>query len=1375
MAWRRASSGCTCAWVSASDDAVSTDTPPPPTPQRPTTPPTRSRTRRVLRGLAWTVVGLLALVLVLLGAAWWWAGNDSSLATALTRAARYLPAGQTLETQEVTGSLRKGGRIGLLRYRTPDLTVEVHQAEIGWQLRPLFDRRVQLGEVRAAQVLIEAKPAPADAPKKPLQPLERLVLPVVEVDVPFRIGEVRWAGPPPVVAQQLAGHYRYQKAEHRLDLDGVDIEGGHYSGQVQLQGDGPMALNAALQGRLQAPLGDGRTLPVQATATAKGNLAGVNARLAVQAEARAEQADEKAGALYAKLDANLAPWAPQPVIDALATLRDVNVATFWKTGPLTRLSGEVAVQPDPPTGEQAWRLRADLRNVMPGPWDQQRLPVERLRARIGYAGPADGTWTVDEAHVEAGHGRIDAQGSWKPAPAPWQVQARIDGVRPGELHTALEGGAISGPVTARQEGDVLRFDTDLRAQGGRASAQGLQGFGLERLLARGQYNLRTQLAELPTLRVEAEGASIEGHVRARVAEQAGSGDLRVVLPGVNARLQADMAPARGTGQAEVQLQDAARLQAWLQKLPGLANINKAMTAEGGARLDARWSGGWRSFQERLAKPTAPLPRGSAEPSLNARLSTPQLLLKPGPAADGTRPVPLQLTAFSATIDGSLARANLALSGDVQQGERRARLDTTASGGLEAAGQWRLALARLRADLDDGGRDDTPWVLELGQGFETRVRQAGDRLQVETTAGSATVRGPVPGTVRLSWEPIRLSSGHSGVQLQTKGRLQGLPMAWSRAFGGDTSLRELGISGDLVFDGDWDIAALDQLRARVRLGRASGDLRVQAGEAALVRKLESHGTGAPGEVKTDSSDSAPSTPAGLRQAELRLDAEGDTVRASLDWDSQRAGRIQANASTRLQRQGDGWQWPADAPLAGRLQASLPQLGVWSMLAPPGWRIAGTLEADATLGGQRNDPRWNGTVRADQLALKAAVEGLDLRDGRLRATLAGNRVVIEEFRLQGGPGSRVRIPGRSGNLSTNASQAAQDGGSLSMSGELGWGPASAGRSGLSMSMRGEIRSLRALVRSDRQLTLSGQLQAGLQDGQIRLRGDLTADRAVIILPDESAPSLGSDVVVHSAARDAQERKKAEAAEVSPQQPTTARPPDIQVSFDLGRDFAVQGRGITTRLEGKLDIRATSTTAPPRVTGEIRTVQGQYRAYGQALDVESGIVRFNGPVDNPQLDILALRPNISQRAGVQITGSAQAPRVKLYSDPPLSDAEVLSWVVLGRASAASGGEAQLMQQAALALLGRLGAGGEGGSLASRFGLDEIGFKGGGNGDVAGSAITLGKRLSDDFYVTYERSLAGTLGTIYFFYDLTRNLTLRGQAGIQSGIDLIYTVQYD
>ncbi|MBR7560534.1 translocation/assembly module TamB domain-containing protein, partial [Mycobacterium tuberculosis] len=72
------------------------------------------------------------------------------------------------------------------------------------------------------------------------------------------------------------------------------------------------------------------------------------------------------------------------------------------------------------------------------------------------------------------------------------------------------------------------------------------------------------------------------------------------------------------------------------------------------------------------------------------------------------------------------------------------------------------------------------------------------------------------------------------------------------------------------------------------------------------------------------------------------------------------------------------------------------------------------------------------------------------------------------------------------------------------------------------------------------------------------------------------------------------------------------------------------------------------PPRITGEIRTVQGRYRAWGQSLDVETGLIRFNGPYANPSLDILALRPNIAVRAGVQVQGTANAPRVRLYSDP-------------------------------------------------------------------------------------------------------------------------------
>ena len=63
----------------------------------------------------------------------------------------------------------------------------------------------------------------------------------------------------------------------------------------------------------------------------------------------------------------------------------------------------------------------------------------------------------------------------------------------------------------------------------------------------------------------------------------------------------------------------------------------------------------------------------------------------------------------------------------------------------------------------------------------------------------------------------------------------------------------------------------------------------------------------------------------------------------------------------------------------------------------------------------------------------------------------------------------------------------------------------------------------------------------------------------------------------------------------------------------------------------------------------------------------------------------------------------------------------------------------------------------------------------DANTAALTFGKRISKDLYLTYERTLSGTLGALYIFYDLSRNLTLRGQAGSNSAVDLIYTMKYD
>jgi translocation and assembly module TamB len=238
-----------------------------------------------------------------------------------------------------------------------------------------------------------------------------------------------------------------------------------------------------------------------------------------------------------------------------------------------------------------------------------------------------------------------------------------------------------------------------------------------------------------------------------------------------------------------------------------------------------------------------------------------------------------------------------------------------------------------------------------------------------------------------------------------------------------------------------------------------------------------------------------------------------------------------------------------------------------------------------------------------------------------------------------------------------------------------------------------------------------------------------------------------------------------------------PDVRVMLDLGQDFQLQGQGLNTRLTGQVELLSNaSTRGLPRLSGQVRTEGGRYKAYGQQLNIDTGVLRFSGPYDNPSLDIIALRPNLPQKVGVQISGTALLPRIRLYADPDLPDADKLAWLVLGRSAANGGAESAVLQQAAVALLS-----GNGktltGELASSLGLDEISLASGSRSDATatGAAVTLGKRLSKDFYLVYETSLSGAFGSLYIFYDLSRRLTLRAQAGEQSALDLIFTVRRD
>jgi translocation and assembly module TamB len=696
--------------------------------------------------------------------------------------------------------------------------------------------------------------------------------------------------------------------------------------------------------------------------------------------------------------------------------------------------------------------------------------------------------------------------------------------------------------------------------------------------------------------------------------------------------------------------------------------------------------------------------------VQATLTLPQLQAR----AEGGQPAAWAMRETTAKVDGRLADARIELRGRGQAGTREATLDLTGRGGRRGTA-WQGQLATLEAAVRDAALGPRPWRLQLRRPFELRWAAG----ELDTGAGEAALIAPVPqgqpSQAQIAWDPVRWHDG----QLRTAGRITGLPMAWVELLG-NSQLAGAAVAGDLVFDAQWDAQLADTLRLRASLARSRGDVSV----------LAETGTGQSTRVQ-----------AGVREARLALESEGESVALSLRWDSERAGSAEGRVTTRLAREGGGWTWPEDAPLAGRVRAQLPRLGVWSLLAPPGWRLRGSLAADVGVAGTRADPALSGTLAADDLALRSVVDGVALQDGRLRARLEGRRLLIDEFVLHG---------------------AGTGGGTLRATGEGGWQ-----QGGVQVRATAQLDQLRASARSDRELTLSGQLVARVDGKAAEVRGALRVDRARIRLPDESAPRLGEDVVVRNLPPGASLGRQPEREGTRGRAAVT-----LAVDLDLGQDFRVEGRGIATRLAGTLAVTTGETITEPRLVGQIRTIGGQYRAYSQNLEIERGVLRFTGPVDNPALEILAIRPRLTQRVGVLVAGTAQAPFVRLYAEPDLPESEKLSWLVLGRSAASGGAEAALLQQAALALVESRRGGTTGRGPAALLGLDELGFNRNG---AEGPAVTLGKRLGQNLYASYERSLSGALGTLFVFYDLSRRMTVRAQAGERSAVDLIFTFSYD
>ncbi len=226
---------------------------------------------------------------------------------------------------------------------------------------------------------------------------------------------------------------------------------------------------------------------------------------------------------------------------------------------------------------------------------------------------------------------------------------------------------------------------------------------------------------------------------------------------------------------------------------------------------------------------------------------------------------------------------------------------------------------------------------------------------------------------------------------------------------------------------------------------------------------------------------------------------------------------------------------------------------------------------------------------------------------------------------------------------------------------------------------------------------------------------------------------------------------------------------VEIILGDDVHINAVGLTSTLSGQLRWLKARGEILGRADGRLRIVNGSYAAYGQRLDIAKGDLIFAGPLDNPAVDLRAVRPDLDVLAGVSVTGRVQQPAIALYSQPAMSDSDILAYLITGRPLGdSSSSEAGLVAQAALSL------GAEQSSIVTSqiqnaFGLDEFGVSAGES--ATSSSLVAGKRITPKLSVRADFNPFDRLWTIFLNYKLTNTWSVEAESGESKGADLLYT----
>ncbi|WP_460149146.1 translocation/assembly module TamB domain-containing protein [Pseudomonas sp. H1_A03] len=413
-------------------------------------------------------------------------------------------------------------------------------------------------------------------------------------------------------------------------------------------------------------------------------------------------------------------------------------------------------------------------------------------------------------------------------------------------------------------------------------------------------------------------------------------------------------------------------------------------------------------------------------------------------------------------------------------------------------------------------------------------------------------------------------------------------------------------------------------------------------------------------------------------------------------------------------------PKNKPITGTFTLAGLDLAVARPFVPMVETLSGKLNGNGRISGGLLAPLVNGSVNLVGGEISGPELPISLEGLNVQALIAG-----ESVQLNGG--------WRSGKA-----------GQGSLKGQIDWGQALV----VDLSLQGS--QLPVTVEPYAVLEVAPDLKITLKNDKLAVAGNVHIPRGDIIvreLPPSTVKVSDDTVIVGSQTEEGK--------------PPMAMAMDINVV--VGEDkLNFSGFGLTAKVQGQVHIGDNLDTR-----GELWLNDGRYRAYGQRLDVRRARLLFAGPLDQPYLDVEAIRKTDDVIAGIRLSGSAEQPTTQIFSEPAMSQEQALSYLVLGRPLSSTGEDNNMLAQAALGL-GLMGSAGVTSDLATKLGIQDFDLDTQGSGN--NTAVVASGKITEKLSLRYGVGVFEPASTIALRYLLSKKVYLEVASGVASSLDIFY-----